>query len=159
MEANHTNLLLNIISTAENWSPTHLLVDGGVTSAGGHPHLLVELVTDGVRHVDGGVCVCAQNDSEEKHVCKLSRWAVRTSVKEEDVSVLEALEAKLQSKLPSLVHFLVHHRGNRLRVLHDHRHLAVPLSQHAPVVDVGRAFRSTEEENISESTSRWRRSS
>lgn len=55
------------------------------------------------------------------------------------VSVLEALQAQLQAVSPGPIGLPVHHRRHRLRVLHDHRHLAVPLSQHAPVVDVGRA--------------------
>lgn len=43
----------------------HLLVNGGVPRAGGHPDLLVEVVADGVQHVDGGVRVSSQNGSEE----------------------------------------------------------------------------------------------
>lgn len=46
---------------------SHLLVDGGVASAGGHPDLLVELVADGIRHVDGGVGVSAQNGPEREN--------------------------------------------------------------------------------------------
>lgn len=38
-----------------------LLVDGGIASCGGQPHLLVEMVTDGVRDVDAGVCVSAED--------------------------------------------------------------------------------------------------
>lgn len=45
---------------------THLLVDGGVTGGGGHPHLLVEVVADGIRHVDGRVRVAAQDGPDRK---------------------------------------------------------------------------------------------
>lgn len=40
---------------------THPLVDGGVTSAGGHPDLLVELIADWIRNIDGGICVSAED--------------------------------------------------------------------------------------------------
>lgn len=70
--------------------------------------------------------------------------------------LLEALEAELQGVFPRLVLLPVHHRRHHLRVLHDHRHLAVPLSQHAPVIDVGGACR--EEEGVSWFASRGRQS-
>lgn len=50
----------------KNKSRTHLLVNGGVASAGGHPDLLVEVVADGIRHVNGGIGVSAQNHPERK---------------------------------------------------------------------------------------------
>lgn len=70
--------------------------------------------------------------------------------------LLEALEAELQGVSPRLVLLPVHHRRHRLWVLHDHRHLAVPLSQHAPVVDVGGACK--EEGGVSWSANRGRQS-
>lgn len=53
----------------------------------------------------------------------------------------EALQAEIQGVASRLIWLAVHHRLHHLRVLHDHRHLAVPLSQHAAIVDVGRACR------------------
>lgn len=47
-------------------NPTHLLVDGGVASGGGSPHLFEERLADGVRHVDGGVRVGAQNHPDRE---------------------------------------------------------------------------------------------
>lgn len=47
-------------------SQPHLLVDGGVAGSSGKPHLLVEVVTNRVRHVDGWVCVGAQNGPGRK---------------------------------------------------------------------------------------------
>lgn len=73
-----------------------------------------------------------------------------TSRRFQEVSVLEALDPELQGVFPGLVLLPVHHRRHRLRVLHDHRHLAVPLSQHAPVVDVGRTCSDTEEQDESD---------
>lgn len=55
----------------------------------------------------------------------------------------EALEAQLQGELPGPVRLLVHDGVHRLRVLHDDGHLAVPLPQHAAVVDVGGTCRQT----------------
>lgn len=52
----------------------HLLIYGGVTGGGGHPHLLVELITDRVGHINGGVCEGAQNYSEE------TRWETLTVI-------------------------------------------------------------------------------
>lgn len=47
-------------------SHTHLLVDGGIAGGGGKPHLLVELVADRVRHVDGQVSVGTQDGPGRK---------------------------------------------------------------------------------------------
>lgn len=47
-------------------SQTHLLVDGGVSSAGRHPDLLVEMIAEGIGHVDGRVRVGTQNHPERR---------------------------------------------------------------------------------------------
>lgn len=52
----------------------------------------------------------------------------------------EAAQAQGLGELPGAVLLPVHHRGHGLGVLHDDGHLAVPLAQHAAVVDVGRAW-------------------
>lgn len=52
----------------------------------------------------------------------------------------EALQPKSLGEAASLVLFSVHHRRDRLRVLHNDSHFTVTLSQHASVVDVGRAY-------------------
>lgn len=41
--------------------PPHLLINGGVASRCGHPHLLVEAVADGVGQVDAGVGVASED--------------------------------------------------------------------------------------------------
>lgn len=50
----------------------------------------------------------------------------------------EALEAELKCVRSSLVLPPIHHRSDLFRVLDDHRHLAVALTQHASVVDISR---------------------
>lgn len=50
-----------ILKQQQQQNPDHLLVDGGVPSAGGHPDLLVEVIADGVRDIDGGIRVSSQN--------------------------------------------------------------------------------------------------
>lgn len=51
----------------------------------------------------------------------------------------EAAQPEGLGKLPSAVILSIHHRGDGLSVLHDDGDLAVPLAQHAAVIDVGRA--------------------
>ena len=50
-----------LLSPNERNVRLYLLVDGGVAGAGGHPDLLVELVADRIRNVDGGVRVGAED--------------------------------------------------------------------------------------------------
>lgn len=50
---------------ADTQAPQYLLVDGGVASAGGHPDLFVKRVTDGICHVDGGVCFSPEDHPED----------------------------------------------------------------------------------------------
>lgn len=50
-----------ILKQQQQQNPDYLLVDGGVPSAGSHPDLLVEVIADGVRHIDGGIRVSSQN--------------------------------------------------------------------------------------------------
>lgn len=54
INSSHANI--DIITDAAD-----LLVDGGIARCGGQPHLLVELITDGVRDVDAGVCVSTED--------------------------------------------------------------------------------------------------
>lgn len=57
----------------------------------------------------------------------------------------KALQPESQGKLAGLVLFSIHHGRDHLGVLHNDCHLTVSLSQHASVVDVGRAYRRNSE--------------
>lgn len=40
---------------------SYLLINGGVAASCGHPHLLIEAITDGVRQVNTGVSVASKD--------------------------------------------------------------------------------------------------
>lgn len=52
----------------------------------------------------------------------------------------KALQPKSLGKPASLVLFTIHYRRDCLRVLHNDSHFTITLSQHASVIDVGRAY-------------------
>lgn len=44
----------------------YLLINRGVAASCGHPHLLIEAVADGVRHVDAGVSVTSEDSPTQR---------------------------------------------------------------------------------------------
>lgn len=44
----------------------YLLINGGVAASRGHPHLLIEAITDGVRHVNTGVSVTSEDSPVQR---------------------------------------------------------------------------------------------
>lgn len=49
------------LQSEELHADPYLLINGGVTASCGHPHLLIEAITDGIRHVDTGVSVASED--------------------------------------------------------------------------------------------------
>lgn len=45
---------------------TYLLINGGIAAGCGHPHLLIEPITDGVRQVNAGVSVTSKDSPVQR---------------------------------------------------------------------------------------------
>lgn len=59
----------------------YLLINGGVASSRGHPHLLIEAIADGIRQVDAGVSVRPQDRPATKQREATNTYAVQGQTK------------------------------------------------------------------------------
>lgn len=60
----------------------HLLVDCGIASTSCHPDLLVEVVTDGIWNINGGIRVCTEDSPGGGTTKGFSALALVTSIGE-----------------------------------------------------------------------------
>lgn len=78
---------------------TDLLINGGVASRCGHPHLLVEAITDGVGQVDAGVGVA----SEDGPVSERGKEEVKQGMRKKEIKLFSLyLTGKVYQIKPSV---------------------------------------------------------